>query len=159
MHRRIPAEPLLRQSLHEIFRQDLRKAGHVEDVFLGIERGELAADLIEIVDQAVRGAAHSRVKRREQSRRAGADDRDIFRVLHRANASVVLVLGLLACAPYRGSPTALGWSLGGEAHVFVAGVRFPRHKHPLLPGGDPLLDSLSKRSLVPVLPYTELRAL
>src|SRR5688572_9363503 len=153
MHRRIPAEPLLRQSLHEIFRQDRRKAGHVEDVFLGIERGELAADLIEIVDQAVRGAAHSRVKRREQSRRAGADDGDIFRVLHRANASVVLLIGLLAaaCASSGSTPPgALGWSLGGEAHVFVAGDRYARDFYRELTGTGGLTDSLARRALVAV---------
>ncbi len=35
------------------------------------------------------------------------------------------VLGLLACAG-GGQHAALGWSLGGEAHVFVADDRFAR---------------------------------
>jgi hypothetical protein len=62
---------------------------------------------------------------------------------------VVLLIGLLACAPYR-SPTALGWSLGGEAHVFVAGDRFARDYYRRLTGSAHLADSLTRRPLVSV---------
>jgi len=65
VHRRIPAEALLGESFDEVFRENLRKTGDIEDVLLGIERGELAADLIEIVDQAMGSATHPGVKRRE----------------------------------------------------------------------------------------------
>src|SRR6185503_17568609 len=96
---------------------------------------------------------HSSIERREQPRRAGPNDRDIFRVLHRANASVVLVIGLLAAAcASSGSkqPGALGWSLGGEAHVFVAGDRYARDLYHELTGSRSLGDSLVRRELVAV---------
>jgi hypothetical protein len=65
------------------------------------------------------------------------------------------VLGLLACAcaPSR-RPAALGWSLGGEAHVFVAGNRFARDLYRQLTngGGGDLSDSLSRKSLLAIDP-------
>src|ERR1044072_7503716 len=153
VHRRLPAESLLRESFHQVLREDLRKARDVEDVFLGIQRGELAADLVEVVDQAMRGAAHPRIERGEQTGRAGADDDDIFGFLHRAYTSVVLALGLLAgaCAG-AGRTAALGWSLGGEAHVFFAGDRFARDYYRRLTGSSHLADSLARRQLVSVPP-------
>ncbi|HZE95136.1 MAG TPA: hypothetical protein VEZ49_10530 [Gemmatimonadales bacterium] len=62
---------------------------------------------------------------------------------------MLLVLGLLACAS-RGQHAALGWSLGGEAHVFFAGDRFARDIYRHLTGSAHLTDSLGRRSLVPV---------
>jgi hypothetical protein len=62
---------------------------------------------------------------------------------------VLLVLGLLACATGR-QPAALGWSLGGEAHVFVAGDRFARDFFHQLTGRGGLSDSLARRTLVAV---------
>jgi hypothetical protein len=62
---------------------------------------------------------------------------------------VVLVLGLLACAGSR-HPAALGWSLGGEAHVFVASDRFARDLYQDLTGNGRLSDSLERRPLLPV---------
>jgi hypothetical protein len=59
------------------------------------------------------------------------------------------VLGLLACAS-TGQHAALGWSLGGEAHVFYAGDRFARDFYRSLTGSAHLSDSLARRSLVPV---------
>jgi len=72
--------------------------------------------------------------------------------LHRANASLLLVVGLLAevgaCAS-AGTHAALGWSLGGEAHVFVADDRFSRDLYHQLTGRD-LKTALLTRSLVAV---------
>jgi len=69
--------------------------------------------------------------------------------LHRANASLLLVLGLLACAS-GGPHAALGWSLGGEAHVFITGDRFARDFYHQLTGHRHLFDSPQHRSLVAV---------
>ena len=53
VHRRLPLQALLGEPFHQVLRENLRKSRNVEDVFLGIERGQLTAHLIEIVDQAV----------------------------------------------------------------------------------------------------------
>ena len=71
--------------------------------------------------------------------------------MHRANASALLLLGLLACAPSR-PPAALGWSLGGEAHVFIAGDRFARDLYRQLTGSGDLIDSLRSKPLIAVDP-------
>jgi hypothetical protein len=68
--------------------------------------------------------------------------------LHRANASLLIVLGLLACAT-AGQRAAIGWSLGGEAHVFIAGDRFARDMYHQLTG-KALRDALAGRPLVAV---------
>ena len=59
------------------------------------------------------------------------------------------VLGLLACAS-GGQHAALGWSLGGEAHVFVADDRFARDFYRQLTRGKDLMDVLEGRPLVAV---------
>jgi hypothetical protein len=69
--------------------------------------------------------------------------------LHRANATLLLVLGLLACAS-DGPHAALGWSLGGEAHVFVADDRFARDLYRQLTHNKDLMDALEGRPLVAV---------
>ena len=64
---------------------------------------------------------------------------------------MVLVIGLLACASSGSKPRgALGWSLGGEAHVFVAGDRYARDLYRDLTGSRSLSDSLARRELVAV---------
>jgi hypothetical protein len=66
---------------------------------------------------------------------------------------VVLLIGLLAaaCASSGNEPPgALGWSLGGEAHVFVAGDRYAREFYRELTGSSGLTDSLARRPLVAV---------
>ena len=68
---------LRRELIHEILRQDLRKSTDVEDVFLGIQCLELAAELRKRVDDARGRPAHSGIELGEQSRRAAADDRDV----------------------------------------------------------------------------------
>ena len=62
---------------------------------------------------------------------------------------MLLVLGLLACAS-TGPRAALGWSLGGEAHVFVTGDRFARELYRELTGTDRLADTLARSPLVAV---------
>jgi hypothetical protein len=62
---------------------------------------------------------------------------------------LLLVLGLLACAS-GGQRAALGWSLGGEAHVFVADDRFARDFYRQLTQGKDLMDALEGRPLVAV---------
>ncbi|PYP11917.1 MAG: hypothetical protein DMD59_01465 [Gemmatimonadetes bacterium] len=69
--------------------------------------------------------------------------------MHRAYSSVVLVLGLLACAS-SAQQAALGWSLGGEAHVFVSNDRFARDLYKDLTGSGRLTDSLGRRPLLAV---------
>ena len=64
---------------------------------------------------------------------------------------MVLVIGLLGCASSGSKPRgALGWSLGGEAHVFVAGDRYARDLYRALTGSRSLSDSLARRELVAV---------
>jgi hypothetical protein len=75
--------------------------------------------------------------------------------LHRANASVLIGLGLLACASGGGGGghrAALGWSLGGEAHVFIADDRFARDFYRELTGSGRLQDSLAEHPLIAVEP-------
>ncbi|HJS42746.1 MAG TPA: hypothetical protein VJ755_04695 [Gemmatimonadales bacterium] len=71
---------------------------------------------------------------------------------------MVLLIGLLGCATH-GSPAALGWSLGGEAHVFVTDDRFARDYYRGLTGSSHLRDSLARRPLVPVQVGRNARAL
>jgi hypothetical protein len=66
-------------------------------------------------------------------------------------ASALIVLTLLGCAS-GGGRTALGWSLGGEAHVFVTGTAFARDLYRELTGSRRLADSLARRSLIAVTP-------
>jgi hypothetical protein len=63
---------------------------------------------------------------------------------------LLLVLGLLGCASGR-PHAALGWSLGGEAHVFVADDRFARDFYRQLTHKR-LMDTLEGRALVAVDP-------
>lgn len=66
---------------------------------------------------------------------------------------MVLLIGLLAgaCASSGGTqPGAIGWSLGGEAHVFVAGDRYARDFYRELTGTGGLTDSLTRRELIAV---------
>jgi hypothetical protein len=65
---------------------------------------------------------------------------------------VVLILGLLAeasCAT-AGRHAAIGWSLGGEAHVFIADDDFARRFYRQLTGKRDLGDALAGHALVAV---------
>jgi hypothetical protein len=68
---------LAAQLLDEVLRQHLRVAGDVEDPLLGIQRGELAADLRQGIDDARGRLAHAGPERGRQPDRAGADDGDV----------------------------------------------------------------------------------
>lgn len=63
---------------------------------------------------------------------------------------MLIALGLLACGSAR-QHAALGWSLGGEAHVFVADDRFARDFYRELTGGR-LDDTLAGHALVALEP-------
>src|SRR5258708_11161544 len=73
------AEPpvLVDELVDEVLRQDRRNAGDVEDVLLGIERGQLPAGLGERVDDLCADLSHAGVEQAKESRGPGADDRDI----------------------------------------------------------------------------------
>ncbi len=73
---------LNRHFSREIFGKDLRKSGHIVNVFLGIQREQLSAKLGQAVDDATRHAAQSGIKRGEQSARAAADDRNVNSLWH-----------------------------------------------------------------------------
>lgn len=62
---------------------------------------------------------------------------------------MLVVLGLLGCASGR-PHAALGWSLGGEAHVFVADDRFARDFYRQLTHNSDLMDTLAGQPLVAV---------
>jgi hypothetical protein len=68
---------LLQERVHEVLREDLREARHVEDVLLGVQSGELAASLGKCVDDLRGGPAHASVEEGEEPDRSGADDRQV----------------------------------------------------------------------------------
>src|SRR5687768_17075290 len=72
---------LVAQRLHQVLREHLRIARDVEDVFLGVERGQLAAQLGERVDDLRRRTPHSGVEEREEPRGPAADDGDVLHLV------------------------------------------------------------------------------
>jgi hypothetical protein len=68
---------LLAQLVDEVLRDDPRVAGHVVDPLLGVERGELTAEVRQRVDDLRAGLAHARPEGGDQAHRPGADDRDV----------------------------------------------------------------------------------
>ena len=68
---------LFDERIHHVLGQNLGEAANVEDVLLGVERGELAAELGQGVNDAGRCPTHSRVKSGEQSGGTAADDSDV----------------------------------------------------------------------------------
>ena len=79
-------EPLLRAEVDERLGPDLGMAGDVVDVLLRVDRGGLAAELAEALDDADGGVTMPRVVRRREADGACADDRDVDDVVvaHRA---------------------------------------------------------------------------
>ena len=67
---------------------DLRAAGDVEDVLLRVDGGDLAAELLEALDDAAAGLAMAGVVGGGEARGPGADDRDVDHgvLAHRAQA-------------------------------------------------------------------------
>ena len=70
-------ERLHAQHLDQVSGEHLRMAGDVEDPLLGIERGQLAAELGQRVDHPRGCLAHAGPERRAHPDRAGADHRDV----------------------------------------------------------------------------------
>ena len=70
-------EPLLGAELDQLRAEDLRVAGDVVDVLLRVDRGDLAAELLEALDDSNRGIAMAGVVRSRQARRACSEDGDV----------------------------------------------------------------------------------
>src|SRR5438132_4941408 len=71
---------LLGERLDQLLRENFRVAGDVEDVFLGVQRGQLSAELRESVHDLRGRPAHSGIKKSEEPCGSSADDRDVFRL-------------------------------------------------------------------------------
>ena len=82
-------QPLLDHAVDVLLAVDLREAGDVEDVLLGVDRGDLAAELLEALDDAAARLAMAGVVRGREARGPGADDRDVDHgvLTHRGQAS------------------------------------------------------------------------
>src|ERR1041385_6957321 len=87
MHGLIELPRLLDHRAHQIFRQHFGKTGDVEDVFLGIQRGELAAGFRERVDDLRRRSTHARIEQPEDARGAAPDDGYVTNLLHSGKSS------------------------------------------------------------------------
>src|SRR5438094_7018447 len=81
MDRLLEAPRLLDERTHQILREHLRNAGHVEDVLLGIQRRELSTGVRKRVDDLRRHTAHTSVKKSEEPRGPSADDRNVLDLL------------------------------------------------------------------------------
>src|SRR6185437_16002575 len=90
-------EPLLRAELDERRPLDLRVAGDVVDVLLGVDRRDLAAELLEALDDPDRGVAVAGVVGGREAGRARAQDRDVDDAVS-AQGAVSLVRAARAAA-------------------------------------------------------------
>ena len=70
-------QPLLDHAVDVLLAADLREAGDVEDVLLGVDGGDLAAELLEALDDAAARLAMAGVVGGGEARGPGADDRDV----------------------------------------------------------------------------------
>ena len=77
MHLGAVLESLLDAEVDELLAEDLRMSRHVVDVLLGIRRGDLAAELLEALDDAHGPVAVARVVGGSQAGRARAENRDV----------------------------------------------------------------------------------
>ena len=68
---------LLNQRVHQVLGQDFGESTHVEDVFLGVKRRQLPAELRQCIHYLSGGAPHAGIKRGEQPGRTAANDRDV----------------------------------------------------------------------------------
>ena len=82
-------QALLDHAVDVLLAVDLREARDVEDVLLGIDRRDLAAELLEALDDAAARLAMAGVVRGREARGPGADDRDVDHgvLTHRGQAS------------------------------------------------------------------------
>src|SRR3954451_8228172 len=109
---------LLDQRLHQILRQNLRETSDVEDVLLGIERGELSAQLRKRVNDLRLRPPHSGIKRGEQPGGTAANDRDVcYLVGHRRE---IYSSGKVAC------PAC--WQLSMYGSRLLCDLRFGAHQ-------------------------------
>src|SRR5262249_46663590 len=69
---------LLGERLHEIFREDFGKARDVEDVFLGVQRRQLTAELRQRMDDLRGRASHAGIEKGEDPGGTTAYDCDVF---------------------------------------------------------------------------------
>jgi hypothetical protein len=67
---------------NQVFRENLPKAGDIEDVFLRIERSELATQLRQSVDDLRGCAAHARIKGGEKTCRPASENGDVLYLVH-----------------------------------------------------------------------------
>src|SRR5207244_2706473 len=74
-------QPRLRLVPHQVLGQDLGKAGHIVDELLRVERGELAAELLQAVHDLGGHLPHASVERAEEARRTATDDRNVENLL------------------------------------------------------------------------------
>src|ERR1019366_5195185 len=77
VHRRPELRRLLRERADEILREYLGESAHVEDVFLGVQCGELSAGLRKGVDDLGGRTAHAGVEQGEEPGGSSPDDRDV----------------------------------------------------------------------------------
>ena len=109
VHRHVELlQRLLAQQLHQVLGQHPGMAGHVEDPLLRVQRGELAAQVGQRVDDPRAGLAHPRPEGGRQAHRPGADDRQVadlvevprqVGVLDRAHVSASAATGSPSSAP------------------------------------------------------------
>src|SRR5438105_3076133 len=76
--RKLELRGLLRERLDQVLRENLRVARYIEDVLLGVQRRQLAAELRESVHDLGGRPAHSGIKKSEEPCGSSADDRDVF---------------------------------------------------------------------------------
>src|SRR5439155_9085823 len=112
---------------------DLRVPGNVEDVLLGVDGRNLAADLLQALDDADRRVPMPGVVRSRQTGRAGPEDRDVDDAVL-AHAVKMLLAGLRHlgrgrsgdCRGARGAPLLAGQIAGQtEDHERVGPWRMP----------------------------------
>src|SRR5207248_8764622 len=77
VHLRAPLEPLLGAGLDEVPAEDLRMPRDVVDVLLRVDGRDLAAELLDRVDDPNRGVAVAGVIRGGEPRRARPEDGDV----------------------------------------------------------------------------------
>jgi hypothetical protein len=104
VHRGAPLEALLGAELDEVAAEDLRVAGDVVDVLLGVDRRHLAAELLDRVDDADGRVAVAGVVRGGEPRRARAEDRDVDDAVRPHWVEMVVGPSVHLACP-RGGPT------------------------------------------------------
>ena len=114
-------EALLDAEVDERLALDLRVPGDVVDVLLGIDGGDLAAELSEALDDPHGAVAVPAVVRRSEAHRPAADDRDVDDLVlaHAAPRVPGTIAALVAAA---GATSAAGVGLHGLAARLVLGL-------------------------------------